>query len=62
MPLSQAELMVETIRRNGGYIEYVTFEGEGHGWRKGNTIRIVLEKELAFYQRFLAREDNGHCM
>jgi dipeptidyl aminopeptidase/acylaminoacyl peptidase len=31
----------------------VLFEGEGHGWRKAETIQAALEKELAFYEDVL---------
>lgn len=31
-------------------MEYVVFEGEGHGWRKAENIKTALEKELSFYE------------
>ena len=40
---------MKVIKANGGRVEYVLFEGEGHGWRKAENIVIALEKELAFY-------------
>ena len=30
---------------------YLAFEGEGHGFRKAETIVAALEAELAFYLR-----------
>ncbi len=41
---------METIKKQGGRVEYIVFEGEGHGWRKEETIRAALEKELSFYE------------
>ena len=49
VPPAQAEEMMKVIKANGGRVEYVLFEGEGHGWRKGENIITALEKELAFY-------------
>lgn len=43
--------MVKTIKEKGGEVEYVLFEGEGHGWRKAETIQKALETELAFYEK-----------
>ncbi|KIP04425.1 hypothetical protein PHLGIDRAFT_93514 [Phlebiopsis gigantea 11061_1 CR5-6] len=50
VPPEQAEIIVKTIQKNGGHVEYVVFEGEGHGWRKAENIKAALEKELAFYE------------
>jgi len=49
VPKAQAETIVESLRRRGVPHEYYLYEGEGHGWRKRETIE-------AFYQaveRFL---------
>ncbi|KAI0085246.1 alpha/beta-hydrolase [Irpex rosettiformis] len=51
VPPEQAEGMVKTIKEKGGQVEYVVFEGEGHGWRKAETIQKALETELAFYEK-----------
>ena len=29
---------------------FILFEGEGHGFRKAENMKIALEKELAFYR------------
>ncbi|KAI0329778.1 alpha/beta-hydrolase [Cubamyces sp. BRFM 1775] len=50
VPPNQAELIVSDIRKRGGRVEYIVFEGEGHGWRKAENIRTALEKELSFYE------------
>ncbi|TFK38613.1 alpha/beta-hydrolase [Crucibulum laeve] len=48
VPASQAELIVDTIKAQGGKVDYVLFEGEGHGWTKSSTIQVALEKQMAF--------------
>lgn len=48
--------MVKTIKEQGGIVECVIYEGEGHGWRKSDTIEAALEKELAFYEAVLKIE------
>lgn len=50
MPPEQAEDIVKTIKEKNGRVEYVLFEGEGHGFRKAENIKAALEKELAFYE------------
>ena len=53
VPPSQAEAIVEAIRKQGGDVEYHVFEGEAHGWRQAKTIETAREKEYAFYRRVL---------
>ena len=53
VPPEQAEDIVTIIRANDGRVDYVLFDGEGHGWRKADTIRTALENELAFYEYIL---------
>ncbi|KAF8337612.1 Alpha/Beta hydrolase protein [Cantharellus anzutake] len=50
VPPNQAELIIEKIKANGGKYKYVLFEGEGHGWRKAENIRVAYETELAWYE------------
>ncbi|KAI0819862.1 alpha/beta-hydrolase [Trametes gibbosa] len=50
VPPQQAELIVDTIRKRGGRVEYTVFEGEGHGWRKAENIKTALLKEIGFYE------------
>jgi dipeptidyl aminopeptidase/acylaminoacyl peptidase len=49
VPPNQAEAMAAALRARGVRVEHVVFAGEGHGFRKAETIRSVLERELAFY-------------
>ena len=50
VPPEQAEDIVRTIKEKNGRVEYVLFEGEGHGFRKAENMKTALEKELAFYR------------
>lgn len=54
VPPNQADAIVKTIREDlHGKVEYVVFEGEGHGWRRSENIKTALEKELGFYEEIL---------
>jgi len=46
--------MVKEIQDQGGRVKYVLFEGEGHGWRKAETIKRAIEAELAWYEDVFA--------
>src|SRR5512133_2711251 len=49
VPPSQAESMVEALRRKGNPVGYFLFSGEQHGFRKAGNIQRCLDAELAFY-------------
>ncbi|QBQ55523.1 S9 family peptidase [Nitrosococcus wardiae] len=51
VPPEQAEQMVEALRRKGLPVAYVPFEGEQHGFRRGENIKRALSAELYFYSR-----------
>lgn len=51
VPPNQAQTMVEAMRARGLPVAYYAFAGEGHGFRKAETLRRVLELELDFYGR-----------
>lgn len=53
VPPQQAQVIVDAIKKRGGRVEYTIFEGEGHGWRKAETIKVALEQELHFYEDVL---------
>src|SRR5262249_40533474 len=53
VPPGQAEAMVEALRARGLPVVYVPFAGEGHGFRRAESIGLALEEELAFYRRVL---------
>jgi acetyl esterase/lipase len=51
VPPQQSEVMVEALRTRGVPVAYMTLEGEGHGFRKADSIVRTLEAELYFYLR-----------
>jgi dipeptidyl aminopeptidase/acylaminoacyl peptidase len=51
VPPSQAELMVAALKKKALPVAYVAFEGEGHGFRRAETIIRAHEAELYFYSR-----------
>jgi len=53
VPPAQAEVMVAALRAKGVPVDYVTFAGEQHGFRKAESIRRAAEAELSFYGRVL---------
>jgi dipeptidyl aminopeptidase/acylaminoacyl peptidase len=56
VPPSQAELIVDALEAKGLPYAYLLFEGEQHGFRKADTIRIAHEAELSFYAQILGFE------
>jgi dipeptidyl aminopeptidase/acylaminoacyl peptidase len=53
VPPAQSRAMFENLRGRGVPVAYMEFEGEGHGFRRAETISAVLENEYAFYARVL---------
>ena len=49
MPPTQAERMVAAMRARRIPVAYLAFEGEGHGFRRKETVQRTLEAELSFY-------------
>ena len=49
VPVAQSRLMAQALRDRGIRVSLHEFEGEAHGFRREETIRQVLELELAFY-------------
>jgi dipeptidyl aminopeptidase/acylaminoacyl peptidase len=56
VPPSQAEIMVDALRRNRVPFAYIAFEGEGHGFRKKENIRRSLEATFYFFSRVFGFE------
>lgn len=46
---NQAEELYEALKKRGVHTELVLYQGEQHGFRKAETIKDALEKELQFY-------------
>ncbi|GGF01775.1 peptidase [Aliidongia dinghuensis] len=59
VPPNQAETMALAMAAKGLAVAHYTFEGEGHGFRQGSTIRRVLELELGFYGRIFGFDPPG---
>jgi len=59
VPPKQSEMMVQALRARGVPVAYVELEGEGHGFRKADTIIRTLEAELYFYQRMFGLHDGA---
>jgi dipeptidyl aminopeptidase/acylaminoacyl peptidase len=53
VPPSQAQAMAEALARRGVRHVLLTFPGEGHGFRRPESIRRALEVELSFYVQAL---------
>jgi dipeptidyl aminopeptidase/acylaminoacyl peptidase len=51
VPPLQTEGMVRAVRAKGLPVAYIAFEGEGHGFRRAETIQRALEAELYFYSQ-----------
>lgn len=56
VPLAQAEDMAAALREAGRDVELQVYDGEGHGFRRRETIVDALGRELAFYTRVLGLE------
>jgi dipeptidyl aminopeptidase/acylaminoacyl peptidase len=53
VPPDQAERMVVALRSRGVRCEHVVFEGEGHGFRRAQTLERAAELEIAFVRDVL---------
>ena len=51
VPPSQSETMYRSLRNKGLPTCYLLFEGEGHGFRKADTQKTVIDSEFAFYSQ-----------
>jgi len=49
--IDQAEGIVKVLRRMGTIHEYHTYKGEGHGWRKSETVAHYLAATIKFLQQ-----------
>lgn len=55
VPPAQAEFIVSSLKARGVPVTYITFEGEGHGFRRAANIERALSAELEFYQGIWAQ-------
>jgi dipeptidyl aminopeptidase/acylaminoacyl peptidase len=61
VPPSQAELMVEVLRKKGLPVAYVPFDGESHGFRQAKNIKRSLDAELYFYSKIFSFKIPGRA-
>ena len=54
VPVGEAEQIVEKVRKNGGVVEYLLYEDEGHGLAKLKNRLDAYPKIAAFLDRHLA--------
>ena len=59
VPPSQSEAVRDALRRNGVPHAYLAFEGEGHGFRRAETVVRQLEAEVAFLGRVFGFAPDG---
>jgi dipeptidyl aminopeptidase/acylaminoacyl peptidase len=55
VPPNQTELMVAGLKDRGIAFGYFLFDGEQHGFRKGENIKRCLDAELYFYAALVLR-------
>jgi dipeptidyl aminopeptidase/acylaminoacyl peptidase len=46
-------MLVDVLRRAGRTVEYHVYRGEGHGWRRVETIEDELLRTEAFLRKFV---------
>jgi dipeptidyl aminopeptidase/acylaminoacyl peptidase len=56
VPPDQTEMMAEAARQKGLPVAMIMFEGEGHGFRRADTIKAATEAQLYFLGRILGFE------
>lgn len=49
VPVDQAETIVNAVKKNGQRVDYILFEGEGHGFRQTHNVIAALEKQHSFF-------------
>lgn len=59
VPPSQSEAVRDALAVNGVSHAYLAFEGEGHGFRRADTVVRTLEAELAFLGQVFGFETPG---
>ncbi|WP_214465988.1 S9 family peptidase [Microbacterium flavescens] len=59
VPPSQSEAVRDALRANGVPHAYLAFEGEGHGFRRAETVVRQLEAEVAFLGQVLGFDPPG---
>lgn len=50
VPPEQSEGIYKILKENGTKTKYILYEGEGHGFRKADTVKKALKEEEEWYQ------------
>jgi dipeptidyl aminopeptidase/acylaminoacyl peptidase len=56
VPPKQAEMLAEAARQKDLPVAMIMFEGEGHGFRRAETIKAATEAQIYFLGRILGFE------
>ena len=59
VPPQQAEMLADAARRKGLPVALIMFEGEGHGFRRGETIKASIEAQIYFLEPDLRLRTRG---
>ncbi len=57
VPPNQAETMVNALKKNGVPVGYVQMIGEGHGFRRADSIITLMNTSLAFLLKVMGQND-----
>jgi dipeptidyl aminopeptidase/acylaminoacyl peptidase len=55
VPYTEAEQIVEIVRKNGGDVWYLLAKDEGHGFRKKTNRDYYIWSEVLFYEKYLLK-------
>jgi len=55
VPREESDQMVEELRALGRPVEYITFDGEGHGFARRESQVLMYERTAEFLERYLLR-------
>lgn len=58
VPVAQSQQVADALAAEGKQVDLVVYEGEGHGFRKAETIVDSLERELQHYLHAFALTEN----
>lgn len=59
VPPEQSQAMADVLKSRGRRVALRMFEGEGHGFRRSDTVTAALETEYAFYLEIFGIGDAG---
>lgn len=55
VPYTEAEQIVDIVRKNGGEVWYLLAKDEGHGFRKKTNRDFYIWSEVLFYEKYLLK-------